>query len=182
MRAAPFARHAARLRFEGNSPRQQETTVNLSKINSMVPGRLLPRSIRFDRVTAKAKTALRLSIVGAAAPLAFAGHAFAAGASATNGLGAQANTMSSELIDLFGTGSGAVFYTLALICFGGGVWALWQSRQPQNRDSGNIMKGVAGLVLCGLFVTGGVWINKAANTASGGNATIGNTPAEVAFQ
>jgi hypothetical protein len=40
---------------------------------------------------------------------------------------------------------------------------------------------VAGLVLCGLFATGGVWINKAAVTASGGNATVNDTPNMVQF-
>ena len=72
-------------------------------------------------------------------------------------------------------------YLAAAVCFGLGVWALWQSRQPQNRESGNIGKGIAGLVLCGLFATAGVWINKAAVSASGGSASINDTPGMVQF-
>ena len=41
--------------------------------------------------------------------------------------------------------------------------------------------GVAGIVLCGLFATGGVWIGKAANTASGGNASVSSTSQAVTF-
>ena len=40
---------------------------------------------------------------------------------------------------------------------------------------------IAGLALCGLFATAGVWINKASITASGGNATITATPGMVHF-
>ena len=63
----------------------------------------------------------------------------------------------------------------------GGAWALWKSRQPQNREIGHVAMGVAGLVLAGLFATGGTWINKAANSASGGNASISSTAGTVAF-
>ena len=42
------------------------------------------------------------------------------------------------------------------LCFGFGVWARWQSRQPQNRETGFVGRGIAGLVLCGLFATAGV--------------------------
>jgi drug/metabolite transporter superfamily protein YnfA len=69
----------------------------------------------------------------------------------------------------------------AAICFLFGGWALWQSRQPQNRETGHVGKAIAGLALCGLFATMGVWVNKAAITASGGNATINNSPAMVQF-
>jgi hypothetical protein len=37
-------------------------------------------------------------------------------------------------------------------------------------------------VLTGLFVTGGAWINKAANTTTGGSATISSTAGVVTFQ
>jgi hypothetical protein len=40
---------------------------------------------------------------------------------------------------------------------------------------------MAGLVLCGLFASAGVWINKASITASGGAATINDNPAMVQF-
>ena len=112
-----------------------------------------------------------------------AGRAFAAGGSAApaGGLGAQVNTMSSEAINAGGNVGQMLMYSAALVCFVGGVWALWQSRQPQNRENGRVAMGVAGLVLCGLFATGGVWINKAAVTGSGGAATVNDTPATVQF-
>ena len=112
---------------------------------------------------------------------AFAGHAFAQATSPTGGLGAQINTMSSEAINSGGEAFGMGCYLAAAICFGLGVWALWQSRQPQNRENGHVGRGLAGLVLCGLFATAGVWINKASVTASGGNATINTTPQMVQF-
>lgn len=115
------------------------------------------------------------------AGMAFAGHAMAQATSPTGGLGAQVNSMSSEGLnagsEMFGVGC----YLAAALCFGFGVWALWQSRQPQNRESGHVMRGVAGLVLCGLFATAGVWINKASVSASGGNATVNTTPQMVQF-
>ena len=116
-----------------------------------------------------------------AAGLAFAGTAMAQATSPTGGLGAQLNTMSSEA-----TNSGSLLFAMACylgaaLCFGFGVWALWQSRQPQNRESGHIARGIAGLVLCGLFATAGVWINKASVSASGGNATVNTTPQMVQF-
>ena len=112
---------------------------------------------------------------------AFVGHAFAQATSPTGGLGAQINTMSSEAINSGSEAFGMGCYLAAAICFGLGVWALWQSRQPQNRESGHVGRGLAGLVLCGLFATAGVWINKASVTASGGNATINTTPQMVQF-
>lgn len=120
--------------------------------------------------------------LGVGMSLALVGHALAQGAtSPTGGLGAQMNAISSEAINSGGTAFGMACYLAAAVCFGLGVWALWQSRQPQNRESGNIGKGIAGLVLCGLFATAGVWINKAAVSASGGNASVNNTPSMVQF-
>jgi hypothetical protein len=113
--------------------------------------------------------------------LAFAGHAMAQATSPTGGLGAQANAMSSEAINAGGEAFGMACYLAAAICFGFGVWALWQSRQPQNRESGHVGRGIAGLVLCGLFATAGVWIGKASVTASGGAATVNTTPQMVQF-
>jgi cytochrome bd-type quinol oxidase subunit 2 len=120
-------------------------------------------------------------LLGISAGIAFAGHAMAQATSPTGGLGAQVNTMSSEGLNSGSQLFGVVCYLLAAICFGAGVWALWQSRQPQNRESGHLMRGVAGLVLCGLFATAGVWINKASVSASGGSATINTTPQMVQF-
>ncbi len=111
----------------------------------------------------------------------FAGHAMAQATSPTGGLGAQLNTMSSEAINSGGEGFGMACYLAAAVCFGLGVWALWQSRQPQNRESGHIGRGLAGLILCGLFATAGVWINKASVSASGAAATVNTTPQMVQF-
>jgi hypothetical protein len=110
------------------------------------------------------------------------GHALAQSAtSPAGGIGAQLNTMSSEAINAGSTAFGMACYLAACTCFGFGVWALWQSRHPQNRESGHVAKGLAGLVLCGLFAVGGVWINKAAVTTSGANATINDSPNMVQF-
>ena len=126
--------------------------------------------------------ALSVVSLGAILSLAAVGHAFAqAATSPTGGLGAQMNLISSEAINSGGEAFGMACYLAAATCFGLGVWALWQSRQPQNRENGNIGKGVAGLVLCGLFATAGVWINKAAVSASGGQASVNDTPAMVQF-
>ena len=124
-----------------------------------------------------------LAAGGAVLALAFgyAGHALAAATSTAGSLGAQFNTMSSEAINSGSTAFGGACYLAAALCFGFGVWALWQSRQPQNRETGHVGRGLAGLVLCGLFATAGVWINKAAITASGAGATINDTPAMVQF-
>jgi hypothetical protein len=110
-----------------------------------------------------------------------ASEAFAQAASPTGGIGAQLNSISSEAINSGGEFGGMAMYGASLICFIGGVWALWQSRQPQNRENGRVAMGVAGLVLCGLFATGGVWINKAAVSASGGSASVNDTPTTVQF-
>ncbi len=118
---------------------------------------------------------------GLAAGLGWAGQAFAQATSPAGGLGAQMNTISSEAINSGGEAFGMACYLAAAMCFGFGVWALWQSRQPQNRETGFVGRGLAGLVLCGLFATAGVWINKAAISASGGAATVNNTPAMVTF-
>ena len=111
------------------------------------------------------------------------GQALAQGtaSSPSGGLGAQLNLMSSEAINSGGTAFGMACYLAAAACFGFGAWALWQSRQPQNRETGYVGRGLAGLVLCGLFASAGVWINKASVTASGGNASINNTPGMVQF-
>lgn len=124
---------------------------------------------------------LAASAVGLSVALGYAGHAFAQAASPTGGLGAQVNLMSSEGLNAGSLAFGTACYLAAALCFGFGVWALWQSRQPQNRETGYVGRGLAGLVLCGLFATAGVWINKASITASGANATINTTPAMVQF-
>ena len=118
---------------------------------------------------------------GLALGFGYAGHAFAQAASPAGSLGAQVNTMSSEAINSGSTAFGMACYLAAACCFFFGVWAAWQSRQPQNRETGYVGRAVAGLALCGLFATAGVWINKAAITGSGANATINDTPGMVQF-
>ena len=137
-----------------------------------------PFKRRFAVVRAKIFPIFALGLAG---PFALAGHALAQATSPTGGLGAQLNTMSGEAINSGGTVFGMGCYLAAATCFGFGVWALWQSRQPQHRETGYVGRGLAGLVLCGLFATAGVWIGKAAVTASGGNATVNTTPQMVQF-
>jgi hypothetical protein len=113
--------------------------------------------------------------------LGFAGQAFAQAASPAGGIGAQMNLMSSEATNAGSLAFGMGCYIAAAVCFFFGVWAAWQSRQPQNRETGYVGRALAGLVLCGLFASAGVWINKASITASGGAATVNDTPAMVQF-
>ena len=141
-----------------------------------------PSAARDDRIRARRRAALlRAACLGAAGSLLAVGQAFAQAASTAGSLGAQMNTMSSEAIDAGGTALGMVCYIAAMLCFVGGAWAFWQSRQPQNRESGYVAKGAAGLVLCGLLVMMPQWVNKAAHTVAGADATINNTPTVVKF-
>ncbi len=146
--------------------------MNITLFNEAVPVRAVPRRLRLAASAGFASVA----------SLALSGAAFAQAASPAGGLGAQLNLMSGEVIDSGGTAAGTAMYGAALLVFIGGVWAFWKSRQPQNRESGYVGMGLAGLVLCGLFATGGTWINKAAMSASGGAATVTNAPKVVAFQ
>lgn len=116
----------------------------------------------------------RLAAVSGVTLALTANHAFAqAVESSGDGLGKQIQSMSQEGLTTGGTVAAAVMYVLAFVCFIAGVWALWESRNQQTRTPGKIGMGIAGLVLCGLFATGPKWVNKAANTASGGQATVG---------
>jgi hypothetical protein len=124
---------------------------------------------------------LAITASGVAFGFAGASQAFAQATSPAGGIGAQLNLMSGEAINSGGTAFGMACYIAAAVCFILGAWALWQSRQPQHRETGYVGRGLAGLVLCGLLATAGVWINKAAITASGGNATITTTPQMVQF-
>ena len=157
--------------------------MNISILNTRRPKGALSRSPLLGAIRPMA-AAVPLGLLGVMARIdgVFAQSTGAAGATApAGGLGAQINTMSGEAVNAGGTGFSAVCYLAAAICFGLGVWALWQSRQPQNRETGYVGRGVAGLVLCGLFATAGVWIGKAAVSASGGQATITGTPSMVTF-
>lgn len=151
--------------------------MNLSVCNQRIPARVPQRALRsIPKRGWLAAFASELAL-----GLGYAGQALAQASAPSGGLGAQLNTMSGEAISAGGTAFGTACYLGAAVCFGFGVWSLWQSRQPQNREAGHVGRGLAGLVLCGLFATAGVWINKASITASGGNATIGTTPQMVQF-
>lgn len=128
---------------------------------------------------------LRLAATGGLAvlgSLVVTGQAFAQGTSPAGGLGAQLNLMSGEALDSGGTAAGMAMYICALVVFIGAAWAIWKSRQPQNREGGYVGMGLAGLVLCGLFAAGGTWINKASMSTSGAVASVSNTPQAVRFQ
>lgn len=102
-------------------------------------------------------------------------------AQTTNGIGSQVQSMAQEASTTGGNVGSMAMYVAALVCLIAGAWALWQSRQPQNREGGKLAMGLAGLVLCGLFATGGVWIGKSAQSASGGAASITGTNSVVTF-
>jgi len=146
--------------------------VNITFLNKAVPVQAVPHRLRLA-------AAAGLASIGS---LALSGAAFAQAASPAGGIGAQLNLLSGEAIDSGGTAAGMAMYAAALVVFIGAGWALWKSRQPQNRESGYVGMGIAGLVLCGLFATGGTWINKAAMSTGGVAATVTNAPKVVAFQ
>lgn len=120
---------------------------------------------------------------GASLGLSIAAHA-AAPTVTTGGLGEQVTTMSGEAMSTGGTLFGMGCYLAAALCFILGAWALWASRQPQNRESGYMARGIAGFILCGLFVAGGTWIVKSAATAGGATGTNinGTNNGMVTFQ
>lgn len=126
----------------------------------------------------KLKSLITAASVASIAAFAGASSAFAQGAT----IGAQVQTMAQEFSTAGGFAASTAMYVGALICFVAGAWFLWQSRQPENRESGKVAAGISGLVLTGLLVTGGAWINKAAQTTTGGAASISNTAGAVTFQ
>ena len=134
---------------------------------------LLPRKA----MRVSSKTLLGASALGGA--LMASASAFAQAAGGT--IGAQIGTMSQEFSTAGGTAASTAMYVGALITFVFGAWYLWQSRQPENREAGKVAAGAAGLVLTGLLVTGGAWINKAAETATGTAASISSTAGVVTF-
>ena len=149
--------------------------MNLTLLNQSQPVRALPRRLRHAASSAFATASM----------VVLSTAAFAQGTtptSPTGGIAEQLNLLSGEAINSGGTAGGMAMYGAALITFIAGVWAIWKSRQPQNREGGHMAMGVAGLVLCGLFATGGTWINKAAVSASGGAATANGTTQVVQFK
>ena len=145
--------------------------MNLSKLNHTAPAVIARQLPRRGRALVAAASGLLGSAV-------LSGSALAADGT----IGAQLGTMAQEASTAGGFLASTAMYVAALICFIGGVWSLWQSRQPQNREGGRVTMGLAGLVLCGLFVTGGGWINKAAQTTTGSTASITSNAGVVAFQ
>lgn len=96
-------------------------------------------------------------------------------------IGAQLGTMAQEGSTAGGTLASMVMYVAALIIFCAGAWALWQSRDPASREPGKVGQGIAAMLLCGLFVSGGVWINKASQTTTGGAPVETSAAAVVGF-
>jgi len=134
-----------------------------------------------SKIVASVSSRRFASLASAGAALALSAHG-ALAQQASNTIGGQVQTMAQEFSTTGGFVGSTAMYVASLICFVFGAWAFWQSRQAENRDSGMIAKGVAGLVLCGLFVTGGAWINKAAQTSTGTNASISSTAGVVSFE
>lgn len=149
---------------------------------SIVPARAFPPGTRphagSTRAVAIAATA---PLAGLLASVVLASQALAQATPSTAGIGAQMQSMAQEGSTTGGFVGSMAMYVCALLCLLGGAWALWQSRQPQQREGGKVAMGLAGLVLCGLFAAGGTWINKAANTTSGANANITSTAGVVTF-
>ena len=152
--------------------------MNLSLLNTQVPGKL---ALHMRRAAVRRGKSLAIVATGFSGALGFAGHAFAQAQSPVGGIGSQMNLMSGEAVNAGGVGFSMGCYIAAAVCFFFGVWAAWQSRQPQNRETGYVGRALAGLVLCGLFASAGVWINKASITASGGAATVTDNPQMVQF-
>ena len=159
--------------------------MNFTLLNKSQPVRALSRRLRQPTTTRRLRQAATGS-VATVSMLVLSAAAFAQGGTAatspTGGIGEQLNLLSGEAINSGGTAGGMAMYGAALLTFIAGVWAIWKSRQPQNREGGHMAMGVAGLVLCGLFATGGTWINKAAISASGGAATANGTTQVVQFK
>jgi len=129
-----------------------------------------------------ARSAIRLKKAVLRVGLFVAGLGVSAAMAQNATIGAQVQTTAQEFSTAGGFAASTAMYVAALVCFIAGTWFLWQSRQPENRESGKVAAGLTGLILTGLFVTGGAWINKAANTTTGGNATISNQAGVVTFQ
>lgn len=134
-----------------------------------------------SKAARKAKRTV-VAVAGGATVAVLAGRGEAFAQAAGNTIGGQVQTMAQEFSTAGGFAASTSMYVAALICFIAGVWFLWKSRQPENRESGNISAGLAGLVLTGLFVTGGAWINKAAQTTTGGAASVSSTAGVITFQ
>ena len=155
--------------------------MNIKHSNSIVPAALQRRSFQLNRRTSL--TALKTGLVSAAGTMLMAAHAMAQATASTNGIGVPG---AEHGAGGFSTTSGFVastaMYGGALICFVAGLRG--RCGRPVSRRTVRAAGSAwasPGLVLCGLLVSGGAWINKAANTASGGNASITGTSGVVTF-
>jgi hypothetical protein len=108
--------------------------------------------------------------------------ATAAYAQSTQTIGGQVQSIAAEFSTAGGFAASTAMYVAAMITFIAGVWFLWQSRMPENRESGKVAAGITGLVLTGLFVAGGSWIQKASFTTSGAGAKVTDKAAVITFQ
>jgi len=97
-------------------------------------------------------------------------------------IGAQLTAMSTEFATAGGNVAQMALYISALVVFITGVWWIYQSRMPENRESGKLGAGVAALVLTGLLIGGGSWIGKAAQTATGAAAADTNGQGTLTIQ
>lgn len=111
-----------------------------------------------------------------------AAYAQAAGGGGGQTLGSQVQSIAKEFSTAGGFAGSTAMYVAALVTFVAGVWYLWQSRQPENRESGKVAAGLTGLVLTGLFVAGGSWIQKASYTTTGAGAKVTDTAGVITFQ
>ena len=103
--------------------------MKLSKVNA----RVAANKRRFAPLRGKVLAAIA---GGGALGFAYAGHALAQASSPSGGIGAQLNTISGEAINSGGTAFGMACYLAAAVCFGLGVWALWQrppAAEPRDR-------------------------------------------------
>jgi len=125
----------------------------------------------------------RLAAVAAGSLLTVSMGATAAYAQAAGQtLGAQVQNIAKEFSTAGGFAGSTAMYVAALVTFVAGVWFLWQSRQPENRENGKVAAGLTGLVLTGLFVAGGSWIQKASYTTTGAGAKVSNQAGVITFQ
>nr|WP_064032701.1 hypothetical protein [Methylosinus sp. R-45379] len=130
---------------------------------------------------AKIKSRVSSLLAGAALSVSLgATSAFAQAAGQT--LGSQVQSISKEFSTAGGFAGSTAMYVAALVTFVAGVWFLWQSRQPENRESGKVAAGLTGLVLTGLFVAGGSWIQKASYTTTGAGAKVTDQAGVITFQ
>ena len=177
-RALPLAT----LGREGLIPRQHRRAKVETSFNAAAPA---PSAAPRRRIRARRRAGLlRATCLGdAAGSLLAVGEAFAQAASTARQLGAQMNTMSSE-VDRRGRHRARhdLLHRRHAAASSGapgrsGSRASRRTRSPADARS----KAPPARSSCGLLVMMPQWINKAAHTVAGADATINNTPAQVKF-